>query len=100
MKKSTIAAAALVAATLASTGLARAEHLNIAVDGATVDGDAIVFPSVLIDMDGYVVVHAVQDGEPVLPASIGHVAVPAGTTENVSVPIEGGVEARAASEGT
>lgn len=77
-------------ATVAAAGVAQAEHLNIDVDGATIEGESVVFPSVLIDQDGYVVLHAVEDGAPVLPGSIGHTAVPAGTTEDVSVPIEGG----------
>jgi hypothetical protein len=68
---------------------AYAKHLNIAVDGAKVMGDAIIFPSVLIDKDGYVVIHEVKDGTAVIPGSIGHVAVKAGTTENVSVPVVG-----------
>lgn len=85
-KMSIVAATAAVA----GAGIAYADHLNIDVDGATIEDGAIVFPSVLIDKDGYVVIHAVENGEPVLPASIGHTAVPAGTTENVSVEVEGG----------
>ncbi len=78
------------ATTVAAAGIAQADHLNIDVAGATIDGDAVVFPSVLIDQDGYVVIHAVEDGAPVLPGSIGHTAVAAGTTEDVSVTVEGG----------
>lgn len=78
------------ATTVAAAGIAQADHLNIDVAGATIDGDAVEFPSVLIDQDGYVVIHAVEDGAPVLPGSIGHTAVAAGTTEDVSVPVEGG----------
>lgn len=77
-------------ATVTGAGIAQADHLNIDAAGATIEGDALVFPSVLIDQDGYVVIHAVEDGVPVLPESIGHTAVSAGTTENVSVPVEGG----------
>lgn len=80
----------VAAALLASAGIASADHLNIDVEGAMIEGDAVVFSSVLIDQDGYVVIHAVEGGEAVLPGSIGHVAVPAGTSENVTVPIEGG----------
>lgn len=50
----------------------------------------MVFPAVKIDKDGYVVIHAVENGEPVISASIGHTAVPAGDSQNVSVEIEGG----------
>lgn len=83
---------ALVAATasLMMSGVSYADHLNIDVDGATIEDGAVVFPSVKIDQDGYVVIHAVENGEPVIPASIGHTAVPAGDSENVSVEIEGG----------
>ncbi|WP_421929102.1 DUF7282 domain-containing protein [Neoaquamicrobium sediminum] len=82
--------AAAVAIAVSSTSVALADHLNIDVDGAKIENGAIVFPSVLIDKDGYVVIHAVQNGEAVIPASIGHTAVMAGTTENVSVEVEGG----------
>ena len=70
-------------------GAASAEHLNIMTEGARVEGGAVVFPAVKIDMDGYVVVHATTDGAPVLPGSIGHVMVPAGDSTDVMVPVEG-----------
>lgn len=81
---------ALVTAIAAVPGVAHADHLNIDVEGATIEGNSVVFPSVKIDKDGYVVIHAVENGEPVIPASIGHTAVSAGDSENVSVEIEGG----------
>lgn len=70
--------------------VAHADHLDIDVEGATIEGNSVVFPAVKIDKDGYVVIHAVESGEAVIPASIGHTAVPAGDSENVSVEIEGG----------
>jgi hypothetical protein len=79
-----------LAIAVAGAGAAYADHLNIDVDNATIVDGAIVFPSVLIDKDGYVVIHAVESGEAVIPASIGHTAIPAGTTENVTVEVEGG----------
>ncbi len=88
-----IIAAAVAAAAFAASPAAHAKHLNIAVDGAKIMGDAIVFPSVLIDKDGYVVIHEMKDGAPVLPGSIGHMAVKAGTTADVSVPVAGGAKA-------
>ena len=81
---------ALVTAIAAVPAVAHADHLNIDVEGATIEGNSVVFPSVKIDKDGYVVIHAVENGEPVIPASIGHTAVSAGDSENVSVEIEGG----------
>jgi hypothetical protein len=89
MKTFAIAAAGLICAI--STGAAFADHLNIDAKGATIQGDTVVFPSVRVDKDGYVVVHAMKDGAPTVPASMGHTAVSAGTTENVVVAIEGGV---------
>ncbi|KAE9629286.1 DUF7282 domain-containing protein [Parasedimentitalea maritima] len=41
--------------------------------------------SVKIASDGWLVIHAMKDGKPVVPASIGHVAVKAGKTKNVVV---------------
>lgn len=48
--------------------------------GATLKVDAVTIAS-----DGWLVIHATQDGKPVVPASIGHTAVKAGTSNNVSV---------------
>lgn len=81
---------ALVTAIAAVPAVAHADHLNIDVEGATIEGNSVVFPAVKIDKDGYVVIHAVESGEAIIPASIGHTAVPAGDSENVSVEIEGG----------
>lgn len=85
----TAAAAGLIC--VASAGAALADHLDIDAKGAMVQGDTVVFPSVRIDKAGYVVVHAMKDGAPMVPASMGHTAVPAGTTQNVVVAIDGGV---------
>lgn len=48
-------------------------------------GNAITVDSVTIENDGWLVIHEIKNGKPVVPASIGHVAVKAGTTENVTV---------------
>jgi hypothetical protein len=94
MKRTTYLLAAGLGAVL--SGPALADHLNIAVEGVKVDGASVTFPSVLIDKDGFVVLHQVENGEIVLPAAIGHAAVPTGTTENVTVtadmPLEAGRE--------
>lgn len=87
--------AALATSFLAIPAVAHADHLNIDVEGAKIEGTSIVFPAVKIDKDGYVVVHAVENGEAVIPASVGHTAVAAGDSQNVAVEIEGG-----ATEGT
>lgn len=73
------------AAGLALATPAAADHLNIDADGVTIDGATVTFPSVEIDEPGFLVLHAVVDGEVVVPASIGHAMVPAGTTEDVTV---------------
>lgn len=86
MNKFLIAAAAGMLATAAQAG-----HLDIAVQGASFKGDNITFPSVMIDKDGWLVIHEVKDGAPVIPASIGATFVPAGTSQNVSVEIDGKV---------
>ncbi len=81
--------AAAVAAFAAWGGAASADHLNITTEGAMVQDGSVVFPNVLIDQNGYVVIHSVMNGEPMLPQSIGHAAVPAGASTNVMVPVEG-----------
>ncbi|MGJ3264584.1 MAG: DUF7282 domain-containing protein [Salinarimonas sp.] len=73
------------AAALAFAGPAAADHLDIEADGVRVDGAMVTFPSVKIDEPGFLVLHAVVGGEVVVPASIGHVMVPAGTTADVTV---------------
>ena len=73
----------------AVAGAASADHLNITTEGAMAQDGSVVFPDVKIDKDGYVVIHQVVDGEPMLPQSIGHAAVPAGDSTNVMVPVEG-----------
>lgn len=70
-------------------GAALADHLNITTEGARIEGGSVVFPAVKIDMDGYVVVHQVIDGAPVLPGSMGHAMVMAGDSTDVMVPVEG-----------
>ena len=82
-------AAVAVSSVLGFAGPALADHLNIPVEGISVDGSTVTFPSVLIDKDGFVVVHAMENGAPVLPGNVGHTAVKAGTTENVAVMVDG-----------
>ncbi|CAD5271168.1 conserved exported hypothetical protein [Bosea sp. 62] len=89
MQKTLIAAAGMAIAVTVFSVAAKADHLNIDVKAASVKDGAIMFPSVRIDKDGYVVIHAVADGKPVLPESIGHTAVKTGTTSNVTVKVPG-----------
>ena len=85
MTRTTLGAAALLAAFGTA---AAADHLDIMLEGATTAGNMVTVPGVEIDMPGFLVVHAVVDGQPVIPSSIGHTMIPAGTTMNVSVPID------------
>lgn len=80
-----IAAAALIGTAGFAAAPALADHLNIAIDDVMVDGDTVTIPSVLIDKAGFVVLHAVVDGNPVVPASIGHAYVEAGETADVEI---------------
>lgn len=86
MNRLILAAAAGLFATAAQAG-----HLDITMQGATFKGDSVTFPSVMIDKDGWLVIHAMKDGAPVLPTSLGSTFVPAGTTKNVAVEIDGKV---------
>ena len=83
----TLAFGAIAAALLSATA-AQADHLDIPLDAVSFSGDTFTFPSVLIDKDGYVVIHAVTADGPVIPASIGHTMVKAGTSQNVEVMCE------------
>ncbi|KAF0675280.1 DUF7282 domain-containing protein [Profundibacterium mesophilum] len=81
----------LTAAALLVAGTASAEHLNIATDGARFKDDTITFSSVLMDKPGWIVVHAMEDGAPVLPQSVGATMIETGVTTDVEVMIDGGV---------
>lgn len=74
----TAAAASLIA------GAAAAQDM-ISTDGAMISGETITFANVEAAQDGYLVIHAVNDGEVVVPASIGHTAVMAGVNEAVVI---------------
>ncbi len=67
----------------ALSGVAAAENALTAQEQDF--GQSVTVQSVSVDQDGWLVIHAVQDGKPVVPASIGHTYVKAGTTENVAV---------------
>ncbi|MER0239930.1 hypothetical protein [Fulvimarina sp. MAC8] len=58
---------------------------SIEVNGAVAQGSNVTLPSVTATSNGYVVIHQVQDGQPVVPQSIGHTAVAAGENADVSV---------------
>lgn len=78
-----LASAALALAVLASP--AAADHLKIETEGVKAMDGALVFPMVKIDKPGFLVIHAVKDGNPVVPGSLGSAYVGAGTTGDVMV---------------
>ena len=55
-------------------------------------GTSVTVASVTAAQDGWVVIHQVQDGKPVVPTSIGHTHVKAGTTMDVPVALTEAVE--------
>ncbi|MCA0919055.1 hypothetical protein [Pseudooceanicola nanhaiensis] len=87
----TLALAAALTTAVAGAASA-AETAGIDVTGATFTPGEITFPEVTIDQPGYLVVHEIVDGKPVVPESVGHMLIEEGTTDNVTVPIEGGVK--------
>ena len=74
-----------VAAVLALGSTAAFADNMINTDGVKVDGNMVTVPSVMADQDGYVVIHAVKDGAPVVPASIGHASIKQGENTNVMI---------------
>lgn len=56
-------------------------------------GSSVTVASIGMPTNGWLVVHAMQNGKPVVPASIGHVYVQAGPTSNVVVPLSAPVKA-------
>lgn len=61
------------------------EDNMIDVENIKTMGDTVVVPSASIDKDGFLVIHAMKDGAPVLPDSIGHTMITAGTNTDVEV---------------
>lgn len=78
-----------IAATAIAATPAFADHLKIDFDNAKVTGDSITFQSVKSDKDGFVVIHEMRDGAPVVPGHMGYAPINAGDNANVSVPIVG-----------
>lgn len=88
--KRTLAIVTLAATALAA-GPALADHLNIETEGVWNLGAAVIVPSVTIDQPGFIVIHEVVDGNVVVPASIGHTYLQAGTTMNVDITTDYGL---------
>ena len=90
MLRKAMVAAGLMAGAVLLTGAAHMGPMMIDTKNATLKGESIVFPMVKAAKDGYLVVHAVKDGKPVVPGSIGHTTIKAGENVDVAVKIEGG----------
>lgn len=73
------------AATLLALGSTALADNMIDTTDVKVEGDTVTFAKVSSDNGGYLVLHAVEDGAPVVPGSIGHVAIPAGESTDVAV---------------
>ena len=89
MIRTPLAALGLTAISLATLAVAPAHAQDAAVSAsAQAPGTAVTVAKVDMPAAGFLVIHAFDaDGKPIAPASIGHVAVPAGTSENVEVEI-------------
>lgn len=79
--------------TVALSGTAVAQdkatsELLIQVDDQQPKAKTITVSKVTLPRDGFVVIHAVRDGKPVAPGSVGHKAVAAGTHENLEVELD------------
>ncbi len=84
----TAAIAALTGAALAqSTALDTGAMPSIDVGSAKIEGNMITGVTATIDKPGYLVIH--NDGAGAAPASLGHVAVPAGINANLNVEADG-----------
>ena len=59
------------------------------MDGQT----TVTFPRINTRQDGYIVLHAVADGEPVVPESLAHAMVMAGENTDVTVMVPGALAA-------
>ena len=70
-----------------ATNTAAASGMTPKVMGkqAMIEGSLVTVPAVVAAKPGYVVIHEAKDGKPVVPQSIGHAAVKAGTNENIQI---------------
>lgn len=88
------AIATAIVGLVATTSVAFASaHVTNALDTENQKlSHALVVESVTAAADGWVVIHAIQDGKPVVPTSIGYTYVKAGVTEDVYVALTEEIE--------
>ena len=88
MTKFKTLAALTVSASALATGASAQDAPMIMLSGISASSMEVTVPGVMLDQPGFVVVHEMVDGAPVVPASIGHAYVEAGTTESVMIPLD------------
>jgi hypothetical protein len=73
-----------------------AAEASLSVSNQMMMGKTVTIENVDIPQDGFVVIHAATaEGKPVVPGSIGHTAVKAGSNQNVTVELTADVAAGA-----
>ncbi len=61
---------------------------SITIEGVTREGRTFVFPEVVIERDGWLVLHPFRDGKPVGEIYVGATFLAAGTHEDVSIRVQ------------
>lgn len=85
-KPSTLVAAAAFSAVASSLALAAAHTMAPAIDvSAQKAGKTVTIKSATLKNGGFLVIHAIKNGKPVVPASIGHARLKKGKNKNVVV---------------
>ncbi|KKL62551.1 hypothetical protein LCGC14_2184090 [marine sediment metagenome] len=57
-------------------------------DAIMISGNTATFPMVMAAQDGYLTIHATENGAPVIPGAIGHTMIMAGENSDVAVEID------------
>lgn len=57
----------------------------VQTDGIKVDGKMVTVPAVMSENGGYVALHTMKDGKPMVPASIGHAMIKKGENKDVMI---------------
>ncbi|MCP1167548.1 DUF7282 domain-containing protein [Limimaricola litoreus] len=87
----TLTGAAALTALMAGGAMAQDDTMIMADDAmrmSMMDGQTnVTFPRIAARQDGYIVLHAVEDGVPVVPESLAHAMVMAGENADVTVTI-------------
>ena len=81
---------ALVGTAIAQSNNTASNATNLDVTNAKIEGNRIVGVNVEMEDDGYVVIHDNAAGAP--PASLGHIRVSSGLSENLSIEATGALD--------